>query len=82
MSGARSRGTARRSAPAPRPTKGKPGALSRMPRPGRHWVWVAILVLAFFLGVPLVHAFLGDLAALGLLVFLAGVAVGRLSVRI
>ena len=59
-----------------------PGALARIPRPGRHWAWVAALVVAFFVGVPLVHALMGEIAALGLLVFLAGVAVGRLSVRI
>lgn len=58
-----------------------PGILSRLPRPGRHWAWVAGLVLAFFVAVPLVHALMGEIAALGLLVFLAGVAVGRLSVR-
>ncbi len=58
------------------------GALTRIPRPGRHWAWVAALVVAFFVGVPLAHALMGEIAALGLLVFLAGVAVGRLSVRI
>ena len=58
------------------------GTLARIPRPGRHWAWVATLVVAFFVGVPLVHALMGEIAALGLLVFLAGVAVGRLSVRI
>ncbi|HYF07177.1 MAG TPA: hypothetical protein VD970_06110 [Acetobacteraceae bacterium] len=84
MSGARSRAaSSRRGGSAPRPARpaAKPGALARLPRPGRHWIWVAALVTAFFLGVPLVHAFLGEIAALGLLVFLAGFAAGRLSVK-
>ena len=91
MSGARPRAAARRSAPAARPArnavaspkaKAKGSALARIPRLPRHWIWVGVLVAAFFVGVPLVHALMGEIAALGLLVFLAGVAVGRLSVRI
>ena len=58
------------------------GLLARLPRPGRHWVWVAVLVMAFFVGVPLLHALMGEIAAVGLLVFLAGFAAGRLSVRL
>ena len=59
-----------------------PGVLSRFPLPGPRWAWVGLLVLAFFLGVPLAHAFLGELAAVGLLVFLGGFVAGRLSVRL
>lgn len=91
MSGARPRATPRRNAPAARPARGAAGAAKgkgkeapafRIPRPPRHWVWIAVLVLAFFIGVPVVHALMGELAALGLLVFLAGFAAGRLSIRI
>lgn len=89
MSSARPRTTPRRNAPAPRPARGgaaspkaKPSALARIPRPPRHWFWVAALVAAFFVGVPVVHALMGEIAALGLLVFLAGFAAGRISVRI
>jgi len=89
MSGARPRATPRRSAAASRPArnaaaapKAKGSALARMPRPPRHWLWVAALVAAFFIGVPVVHALMGEIAALGLLVFLAGFAAGRLSIRI
>lgn len=90
MSGSRPRATPRRNAPAARPARGaagsspkaKPSALARIPRPPRHWLWVAALVAAFFIGVPVVHALMGEIAALGLLVFLAGFAAGRLSIRI
>jgi hypothetical protein len=89
MSGARPRAAPRRGTPASRPArnaaaapKGKSSALARMPRPPRHWLWVAALVAAFFIGVPVVHALMGEIAALGLLVFLAGFAAGRLSIRI
>ena len=86
MSASRSRASPRRGTPAPRPARGapksKPSAFARIPRPGRHWLWVGVLVAAFFVGVPLVHALMGEIAALGLLVFVAGIAVGRLSGRI
>ncbi|MDO9711219.1 hypothetical protein [Paracraurococcus lichenis] len=75
--GARARHT-----PRPRPAA-KPFA-PRGPAPlagWRRWRWVAILVLAALIGLPLAHAILGEVAALLGATFLLGVLVGRWTAR-
>ncbi|TCZ64417.1 hypothetical protein [Roseicella aquatilis] len=63
---------------APRqPARAAPPALSGW----RRWRWVAVLVLAAVLGLPLAHAMFGEVVALLGGTFLLGLLVGRWTAR-
>lgn len=80
-------GSARaRHAPKPRPApRSAPKAASRQPlrtvpsplSGWRRWRWVAVLVLAAIIGLPLAHAMFGEVVALLGGTFLLGLLVGR-----
>jgi hypothetical protein len=47
----------------------------------RRWRWVAILVVAGVIGLPLAHAIFGEVVALLGAVFLLGFLIGRWTAR-
>lgn len=76
-------GSARaRHTPRPRPVPRQTVARGAAPLAGwRRWRWVAILVLAGLVGLPLAHAVLGEVAALLGATFLLGFLMGRWTGR-
>ena len=76
-------GSARaRHAPKPRPVPR--GAVHTAPAPlsgWRRWRWVAILVVAAVIGLPLAHAVFGEVVALLGATLLLGFLLGRWTAR-
>lgn len=78
LSGASAKSAPRAKAPARRSGGGrKPQAAPR----GVRWWAVAAVVAAVLVGLPLAHAFLGELGAVLLGTFLGGFALGRATGR-
>jgi hypothetical protein len=76
-------GSARaRHAPKPRPAARQGPARGAAPLAGwRRWRWVAVLVLAGVLGLPLAHALFGEVVALLGATLLLGFLLGRWTAR-
>jgi hypothetical protein len=68
---------ASRPAPRPAPIRAVASPLSGW----RRWRWVAILVVAGLIGLPLAHAIFGEVVALLGAVFLLGFLIGRWTAR-
>ena len=68
--------------PAPRPSAPRPAPYGPPPLVGwRRWRWVAILVLAALVGLPLAHALFGEVVALLGATLLLGFLLGRWTAR-
>lgn len=81
-SGARARHAPKsRAVPRPAPRQGGPRH-APVPLAGwRRWRWVAVLVLASVIGLPVAHALFGEVVALLGGTFLLGLLVGRWTAR-
>jgi hypothetical protein len=68
--------------PAPRPSAPRPAPYGPPPLVGwRRWRWVAILVVAAVIGLPLAHALFGEVVALLGATLLLGFLLGRWTAR-
>jgi hypothetical protein len=68
--------------PAPRPSAPRAAPYGPPPLVGwRRWRWVAILVVAAVIGLPLAHALFGEVVALLGATLLLGFLLGRWTAR-
>jgi hypothetical protein len=68
--------------PAPRPSAPRTAPYGPPPLVGwRRWRWVAILVVAAVIGLPLAHALFGEVVALLGATLLLGFLLGRWTAR-